>query len=981
VVLKARAALRLEALNFKLLRDNVSRTLAKKLTEAKSVEAFLRERRGGFGWQAFATLKLEVDRLVHSDLNAASRLVERIDQLAALTRDPLSEAFAKSSRARLLHLLGRHGDANQLYDEAVKVLRSFKFTREAGVVQKQQVDALTHIGRYGDALRAARAARRVLARTDPVQLAQLETNVGNIYYMLDRYKKALEHYDLARAALRGAGDARMLALVDLNRANVFTELDRPDEALALLAGVARAFDRARQFVLAEQARYHMAYLEFLRGRYNTGLKGYYETRDRLAGLGSVHLVAWCDLEIAEILLALNAFDDALQNASIAHARFKELDMPYEAAKAQMFCALAAMGTGRIEQAHSDLTEARAVFAANTNTTFTATVDSYLAELAIRRGDSSEASKRAERALSAFSRQKLVTKAAYARLLTARAAYQAGDHATANRRARAALRSIESSFAPAVAHMCHHLIGKVARDNGNNRGALESFRRAVEIVEQMRGGIAADEFKATFLGDKMEVYEDAIRACLDDGGDASVEEAFKLVESAKSRGLADLLASYLREAQPRRPTRRTGESETRARLLKLIEELNWHSSHANLEDEKGGQRRANAADRYSREIARCERQIGQLFRRLEAEGSPVDPVERLRAVTPSELQDTLEPGETAIEYFTTGDEISAFVVTRSGAEVVRAIASKHEVERTLAPLKFQIEKFNYGPGYAEGYFEQLNQAANQYLGLLYRELFAPIERYARHHRLIVIPHGALHYVPFHALLNRRGYLIDQFEISYAPSATVLKLCREMAKQSHISKLKSQMPESRMKLVALGLAGHDTPAVAGEIKALASMFPNTVKLTGSRATSENLMRAAPNAGYLHLASHGYFRRDNPMFSFLRLADSNLNFYSLLDLKLNAEMVTLSACHTGVNKIFPGDELHGLMRGFLHAGAPSLVASLWATSDASTAELMKHMYSQISAGASKRAALRTAQLAVKDEYGHPYYWAPFILMGNPN
>jgi CHAT domain-containing protein len=120
---------------------------------------------------------------------------------------------------------------------------------------------------------------------------------------------------------------------------------------------------------------------------------------------------------------------------------------------------------------------------------------------------------------------------------------------------------------------------------------------------------------------------------------------------------------------------------------------------------------------------------------------------------------------------------------------------------------------------------------------------------------------------------------------------------------------------------------------------------------------------------------------MFSFLRLADSNLNFYSLLDLKLKAEMVTLSACHTGVNKVFPGDELHGLMRGFLHAGTPSLVASLWATSDASTAELMKKMYSRITEGASKRAALRAAQLEVKNEYGHPYYWAPFILMGNPN
>ena len=118
---------------------------------------------------------------------------------------------------------------------------------------------------------------------------------------------------------------------------------------------------------------------------------------------------------------------------------------------------------------------------------------------------------------------------------------------------------------------------------------------------------------------------------------------------------------------------------------------------------------------------------------------------------------------------------------------------------------------------------------------------------------------------------------------------------------------------------------------------------------------------------------------MFSFLKLADAHLNFYSLLDLQLNAELVTLSACHTGVNSIASGDELHGLMRGFLYAGAPSLVVSLWAVNDRSTTDFMWVMYSQIKAGASKRTALRQAQLASKDAYGHPYYWAAFVLMGD--
>jgi CHAT domain-containing protein len=185
----------------------------------------------------------------------------------------------------------------------------------------------------------------------------------------------------------------------------------------------------------------------------------------------------------------------------------------------------------------------------------------------------------------------------------------------------------------------------------------------------------------------------------------------------------------------------------------------------------------------------------------------------------------------------------------------------------------------------------------------------------------------------------------------------------------------------RLVAIGSADRDTPSIDVEVNALRSIFPNSVTLTGQEATRGNLMKFAPGARFLHLAAHGCFRRDNPMFSFLKLADSQLNFYNLLDLKLDAELVTLSACHTGVNTVFPGDELHGLMRGFLYAGAPSVVASLWAANDASTADFMSRMYSRLRGGDTRRAALRAAQLAIKDLYGHPYYWAQFVLMGDPD
>ncbi|HLG15230.1 MAG TPA: CHAT domain-containing protein [Blastocatellia bacterium] len=959
----------------------MSRTLADKLIRAKSVDTFLRAQRRPIGAKVMSGLTSDVDRLVRSDLNAASRLVERLEELARKLGDPLLDAFAEAGRALVLHHRGDYAEANQLWDRGAAAMRAAGLSTESGIVRTHQVFTLTQMGKYDEALRVARAARRLLKSGQPVYLARLETNVGHVYYRLDRHKQALEHYDRARKVFQRSGDRTARAVVDFSRSNVYTDADQPDEGLSLLKRAAADFDRARESMSAAQCRFHIAYIEFLRGNYNTALASYHKLRDRLAELGSSQLAAWCNLDIAEILLALNAFEDAVETAESARAHFAEMEMPYEAGQATLIRALAAMGVQQFDQARENLMAARQALEARGVGTLTALADCYLAELALRQSEPEEAGERAASALRVFARQKLAVRTAYARLLMARAAYMGKDLAKAARLAKAALRSAQGHFAPGVVYQCHHLIGVVARDRNQRRAALESFRLAVETVERMRGGIAADEFKATFVSDKIQVYEDAIAACLDEGDDALVEEAFRLVESAKSRALADLLSRYLRRSpgDARGQGRKGVAHETRDRLLKLIQDLNWYSAHAGLEDEKGNQRRVAVAERYQREVKRCERQIAQTFRLLEAEGSPFAEMQRMRGIGAEELRAALDPGETAVEYFTTGDQVSAFVASRDRIEVVRAIASKRELDRMLAALRFQIEKFNYGSEYVDSYFGQLKHATDEYLSRFYQVIFAPIEPMLESDRLMIIPHGALHYVPFHALRDGAGYMVDRFEISYAPSAAVLRLCRQRAGESRSARFKPRTAGDG-KMVALGVAGRETPSIDDEIGALGELFPDAVTFTGSQATRQNLLKNAPAARFLHLASHGYFRRDNPMFSFLKLADSPLNFYSLLDLRLDAEMVTLSACHTGVNMVFPGDELHGLMRGFLYAGAPSLVASLWAVSDRSTADLMREMYSRIRSGETKRAALRSAQLAVKDDYGHPYYWAPFVLMGNP-
>jgi CHAT domain-containing protein len=152
-----------------------------------------------------------------------------------------------------------------------------------------------------------------------------------------------------------------------------------------------------------------------------------------------------------------------------------------------------------------------------------------------------------------------------------------------------------------------------------------------------------------------------------------------------------------------------------------------------------------------------------------------------------------------------------------------------------------------------------------------------------------------------------------------------------------------------------------------------------LLGVEANLSTLTSQAPNANVIHLACHGQFRPDNPLFSALRLSDSWLTVRDTYKLDLQqCGLVVLSACETGVGALAPGDDLVGLARGFISAGAPSLIVSLWMVDDEVTAQLMRTFYKRLLAGESPATALRFAQLRLSEKYPHPFFWSPFVLVG---
>ena len=191
---------------------------------------------------------------------------------------------------------------------------------------------------------------------------------------------------------------------------------------------------------------------------------------------------------------------------------------------------------------------------------------------------------------------------------------------------------------------------------------------------------------------------------------------------------------------------------------------------------------------------------------------------------------------------------------------------------------------------------------------------------------------LHYLPFHALVRRSAYIIDSFTISYAPSASVFAHCQEKP---------ALIPAARL---VLGVPDAQAPFIREEVQSVAGILPDAELIVGTGANAQVLRERGLHSRLIHIATHGKFRQDNPMFSGIRLGDAYLNLYDLYQLKLNAELVTLSGCATGMNVVTAGDELLGLIRGLLYAGAHSLLLSLWDVHDQTTADFMACFYRRL-------------------------------------
>ena len=906
----------------------------------------------------------EVTRQLAVDLDSAERLSGTALWLARRLGDDAGRALARRAAANLQYFRRDYLRSAESFAAAVAEFERLGDDKQAAITRSAAVGSLSHLGRHEQALEYAAAARKSFRLTgDRLRLARLENNVAHILSRQDRFPEALNHFRRAYSLLSQVGAPADVATVLRNIAICYQDLNN-------LARSVEAYEQARAHCrehgldrILIEVDYNIAYLYYLRGEYTHSISLFEAARRQSESRQDLHHMALCDLDQAEIFLELNLVSDAARLAQKAIDGFGALGMSYEVAKALAFAAMAADRMGNEDRARVLLDRSRQVFASEGNRLWIAMIDLYEAFSRYAAGRPLEAHELATSALAGFTRSGVPSRTALCEILLARLALERDAWQEARALASAAVERATAVGRPILELQAHLVAGRVDEADGNRQAALAAYGRAEAALERMRGQLATDELKIAFGDDKRAVYEGLVAITLEGGAAGQEGRALEYVERAKSRSLADMLAVGAGKVRPVAP----GFDELDDRIRELRRELAWLYRQLDAEELKGEERSLDTVVRLLGECRHREEKLLSHQRRLLSADAELGSLEGAMVAGVEEVAEVLPEGAALLEYYVVRDLVYAFMLDRRGLRV-RPVTLLSDIDDLQLQLGFQLEKFQLGADYVRRFSPFLEGSTAALLRRLHDELVAPIADELDADHLVIVPHDRLHHLPFHALHDGERYLIDRFVVSYAPSATVFRLCC------------LKPPSAARRSLVLGVPDERAPKILEEVEAVERLLPDARLLVGDEATPEALARLGGDCRIIHLATHGLYRKDNPMFSAIQMGGSRLSLMDLYDIRLEADLAVLSGCGTGMAKVSGADELVGLTRGLLYAGARAVVATLWDVNDESTARFMKTFYRHLLESGQTAAALRTAQLALRELYPHPYYWAPFFLVGRP-
>ena len=857
-------------------------------------------------------------------------LANWIKGIAALTKGKLRSAIK---------------NLNAAYDIFLRIDREHL----AAQTQGSKLYALALLGCYDEANECGKKALQIFEKyKNEFSAGKIEINLGNIASRREFHDEAEKYYSSARRRFIKIGDKQNLAVSENSLAITYTAQNLFRKAELFYKNALARASEAGMFVTQAEIESSIGNLALFRGRFDEALQFLESARQKYESLKMPHQEAVAELEIADIYLELNLSVEAFEIYENLTKTLQRLKMQGEEARARANFGRVAILNNKKNLARRELKKAAKLYSAEKNRVGAAIVKLNEASLEFSAKNYRKTLELADQSAKLFAETK-----DWRRHLTA--SWLVGETLRNLEKFAEAERLLKKTFAQTIKYEQTNLarsalssLGKLARQRNDDRQAEKHFRQAIKLTETLRAPLPAEEFRMAFSANKLEPYEELAKIYLKE---KKTEKAFLLIENSRSRVLAETLGD---ESQWQ-PTNKAA-SRLHEKLRNLREELNWFYSRLNRAE-------TEEIESLQRETGKLEKQLAELTRQIGSTASR--PLRDKTELDLAELQTQLGAERALIEYVVFDNQISAFVVTNQRIEFVESLCLESEILPLLEGLRFQFGGLRYGAEKLRAFLPELKKRADFYLAELYTKLLAPLENFLENRRLTIVPIRELHYVPFNALFDGRKYTIEKREVNYAPSATVLQFC--------LSKPRRKLENALL----VAYADERIPLVRREIEHLQKTFRRTKILAGNGATVSDFTKQAKQFDVLHLGCHGEYRPDNPLFSSLHLADGAITVRDVCSQKLKAGLVTLSACETGLNSIFAGDEILGLTRGFLTAGVSSLVLSLWTVNDEATAELMKSFYGQLQTS-SVSESLRLAQIGFIEKGTHPYFWSPFVLIG---
>lgn len=371
----------------------------------------------------------------------------------------------------------------------------------------------------------------------------------------------------------------------------------------------------------------------------------------------------------------------------------------------------------------------------------------------------------------------------------------------------------------------------------------------------------------------------------------------------------------------------------------------------------------------------------------SEGWHPDPPPTVSSVT---LADLLEPGRVGgavragstypelppvperplLEYYVLGQDVIAFVVRDGQVHVQRLRGAASPSRRLVRAWQRDCFVMSASRGATDLADLAADSRADTLLADLYAVLVEPVAELIddADEQFLVVAHEHLHSVPFDALVGRDGgYLGERLRLSFAPGLSRVAAQRRVRRERRDGALVLAVPDT------------NAPLTLAEAALVGELLPDAQIHVGSEATSELLASRVGDAGIVHLACHGTFRSENPLFSSLRLGDRWVTAREIIDLDLDGALVVLSACSSGQGSARDHEPI-GLAWACLAAGAEGVVAAMWMVDDAVTLAFMHEFYRHLNRGVGPREAMGSARALIARTHPHPYFWAPFRYFSRP-